>query len=67
VALTGLTQLNHLDLVGNDIQDLSPLLDNAGIGAGDSVELSGNPIQCGQPAIAALRARGVILSTDCPE
>jgi len=45
--LVGLTNLTRLDLVSNRITNLEPLLDNAaagGLGPGDEVWVSGNPL-----------------------
>ena len=57
-----------LRLRGNDIGDLTPLVANPGLGAGDAVYLGGNPIDCAAQAanIEALRSRGVQLDLDCP-
>jgi hypothetical protein len=59
-ALAGLLALRVLDLSGNRIASLAPLLANAqqgGLGAGDVVYLSGNPVA--DPAeVAALRGYG---------
>jgi hypothetical protein len=48
-------------LGGNTITTLQPLVDNLGIGAGDTVDLTYNPIDCRAQArqLRALRARGV--------
>lgn len=59
--LAGLTGLRLLDLSNNLITDLAPLLQNAqqgGLGAGDVVYLSGNPI-ASTGTVAALRGFGV--------
>jgi hypothetical protein len=60
-ALAGLTALRALDLSGNRIGDIAPLVANPGLGAGDVVDLRGNPLTSRQAAgaLAALRARGV--------
>ena len=42
--LAGLDRLRGLDLSDNLISDLSPLAANAGLGAGDWVNLGGNPL-----------------------
>jgi internalin A len=64
-ALVGLSELTRVDLSNNDIVDISPLLGNPGIDAGDELVLNENPINCVQDAIAGLRARGVSVSVDC--
>ena len=60
-ALSGLTKLGRLELYGNSISDISPLVSNAGLGSGDSVILSNNPLS--YPSlythIPALKTRGV--------
>ena len=59
--LSALTQLELLNLSNNQIANIGPLVANEGIGEGDVVDLSGNPL--GEPAITfdipALEARGV--------
>jgi Leucine-rich repeat (LRR) protein len=66
--LSGLTSLSLLDLAGNEISDLAPLVANAGIGAGDYVYISENPIDEAAQAenIAALCGRGVRVDPFCP-
>lgn len=67
--ISGLLALKSLNLYDNLVVDLGALLDNAGIGAGDYVNLVANPIDCITAAdkLAELRARGVELVTDCSE
>ncbi len=59
--LSGLTELELLHVFGNDIKDASPLLDNEGLGRGDRVKLSGNPLneESLTTHISELRSRGV--------
>jgi internalin A len=59
--ITRLTNLTEVHLAGNAITNLDPLVGNLGIGAGDTVDLTDNPINCGAQArqLRALRARGV--------
>jgi hypothetical protein len=40
------------------------LLDNAGLGAGDRVGLQSTNVSCAD--VAALRAKGVTVYSDCP-
>jgi hypothetical protein len=56
-----LTNLTKVYLADNAITNLDPLVDNLGIGAGDTVDLTGNPINCRDQArqLRTLRARGV--------
>lgn len=63
-ALSGLISLTDLRLFGNPINDIQPLLDNAGLGEGDSVDLTSTSVSC--LAVAALQAKGVSVSSDCP-
>ncbi len=60
-ALSGLTRLKKLWLQRNNISDLSSLVENTGIGSGDEVDVSGNPLS--YPSIhthiPALQNRGV--------
>lgn len=39
-----MTSLAELDLEGNDITDIGPLVGNPGLGPGDKVILAGNPL-----------------------
>ncbi|NIA13909.1 MAG: hypothetical protein GWP08_07500 [Nitrospiraceae bacterium] len=59
--LAGLYSLSYLDLAGNQIIQLTALVANEGLGSGDTVDLTGNPLTGAQATeeIAALRARGV--------
>ena len=62
--LTGLefaTGLDTLDLSDNNIEDIEPLVNNAGLGAGAAIDLRGNPLsaQSHDVHIPALEARGV--------
>ena len=43
-ALSGLTNLNELYLGGNQISDIDPLVQNQGLGAGDKIVISNNPL-----------------------
>ena len=58
--LSGLTALRGLYLDYNQISDIGPLVANAGLGRGDRVSLSRNPLstQSRDVYIPALRARG---------
>ena len=42
--VSNLTHLNDLDLSANQINDIYPLLENSGMGEGNSVDLDGNPL-----------------------
>ena len=59
-ALSGLTSLRELDLNDNLIVDAKPLVDNTGLGSGDTVKLRRNPLsaQSVNTHIPAVRARG---------
>ena len=63
--LSELTGLDVATLGNNAVSDLAPLVGNGGIGAGDFVELAGNPVAAdgGNPDAAALRERGVEVVT----
>ena len=56
----------HLGLANNRISDISPLVDNSGIGKGDGVDLTGNPLndEAYNVHIPALIERGVIVLYD---
>ena len=60
-ALVGLTALTVLDLDNNQISDIGPLVANAGLGDGDFVSLTNNPLsaESRNTHIPALVARGV--------
>ena len=63
-ALSGLTSLATLNLAGNaDLTDIQPLLDNTGLGAGDSVGLRTTSVSCTD--VTALRAKGVTVASAC--
>ena len=58
-ALANLTNLTALDLGSNQITELQALVDNPGIGSGDYIYLTGNPLGPGTcDQIAELQARG---------
>lgn len=57
-ALARLSELTDLDLSGNLIRDPSPLLQNVGLGDGDSLDISSNPANDGS-VYRALERRGV--------
>ena len=58
--LSGLTSLRELNLNDNLIVDAKPLVDNTGLGSGDTVKLRRNPLsaQSVNTHIPAVRARG---------
>ena len=60
-ALSGLTNLTLLNLGYNSISDLSPLVENTGLGSGDTVNVQDNPLNTESISahIPALRQRGV--------
>ena len=62
-ALSGLTSLVTLNLqINAGLTDIQPLLDNTGLGAGDTVDLSGTGVSCTD--VAALQAKGVFVFSD---
>jgi hypothetical protein len=62
--LVGLTELSWLRLSNHPgVRDVQPLLDNAGLGEGDEVDLYGTVVSCGD--VDALEARGVSVYHDC--
>ena len=67
-ALAELTSLTWLNLAGNGISDISALVANAGLDAGDEVDLRGNPLDAAalETHIPALTARGVTVRFDAP-
>ena len=62
--LSGLTNLTELDLNDNNISDLAPLVANTGLGSGDVVTVTENPLNAASKSthIPALLARGVRVS-----
>ena len=62
------TNLTHLDLRNNSISDLLPLVTNAGLGNGDTVNVKGNPLsnQSINTYIPTLQRRGVTVEFDDP-
>jgi Leucine-rich repeat (LRR) protein len=65
-ALSMLPALRTLDLSNNQIGDLAPLVANPSLGFGSAVDVRGNALDCTNQDIATLRARGVMVLTDCP-
>ena len=59
--LAGLNELRVLHLNGNAVEDISPLLRNLGLGEGDRISLSGNPLSRAsiRAHIPTLQRRGV--------
>ncbi len=63
--LENLINLNTLNLSSNNISDISALVANSGLGEGDTVNLTDNPLSPqARDDIEVLRARGVIVSAD---
>jgi hypothetical protein len=65
-----LVNLSYLDLSSNQISDVTPLVENTGLGDGESVDLSFNPIDCDGQAdnLEALAQRSVrvwLLESGC--
>ena len=60
--LTNLVMLRIDELPG--LTDIQPLLNNTGLGTGDAVILRNTNVSCTD--VAALRAKGVGLDSDCP-
>ena len=60
-AVAGLTNLTELALHENSISDISPLVANTGLGTGDFVDVSENPLNSASITrhIRALQSRGV--------
>lgn len=72
--LADLTALENLNLSGNMVNDLTPLVANEGLGQGDAVDITNNPLETcpgseDRRAINALLERGVEVAfsgpTDC--
>ena len=65
-ALRGLRSLRELHLSHNAVSDLTPLGANGGLGDGDYVDVTANPVACGSRAepVLALRARGALVYVD---
>ena len=60
-----LTSLTFLGLFNNpNLTDIQPLLDNAGLGMDDQVDLKSTSVSCA--SVTALEAKGVTVSSDCP-
>ena len=65
-AVAGLTNLTHLWIALNSISDISPLVENTGLGQGDTVYMRENPLSyiSTNTHILALYSRGVIVKFD---
>ncbi len=63
-----LTNLAHLDLADNEIETITALVANAGLAAGDTVDLRGNPLthDAITVSLAKLLNRGVRVLSDVP-
>ena len=64
--LTNLTKLTWLQLERNNISDLSPLVSNTGLGGGDEIDVTGNPLHTTSinTHIPTLQGRGVEVQFD---
>ena len=64
--LAGLVNLNTLSLQNNDIRDLSSFVNNGGLGSGDLITLTGNPLNQDSlcVVIPPLEARGAMVIAD---
>ena len=67
-AVSGLTRLTLLHLRKNYISDLSPLVTNAGLGRGDTVNVDENPLNVVSlnTHIPTLQSRGINVRIDTP-
>ena len=65
-AVEGLTNLTSLHLAGNNVSNLSPLVANAGLGSGDTINVRGNPLSnlSIHTHIPILQSRGVTVEFD---
>ena len=65
-ALSGLVFLTRLYLSNNSISDISPLVANTGLGSGDFVDVSENPLNAASinTHIPALESRGVTVEAE---
>ena len=65
-SLSGLTNLRWLGLSSNSISDISPLVANTGLGTGDEVNVTENPLNTASinTHIPALQRRGVTVRFD---
>ena len=59
-----MTNLSLLSLENNQIEDISALVANTGLGEGDEIYLTGNPLsdQARNEHIPALQARGAYVA-----
>jgi Leucine-rich repeat (LRR) protein len=63
-ALSGLTSLTGLRLENNfNLSNIQPLLDNSGLGEGDTVSLTNTMVSCMD--VADLELKGVTVIADC--
>lgn len=65
-ALRGLVNLLSVELFDNDVADLAPLAANKGLGSGDVVDVTSNPLNTESIGthIPELKARGISISYD---
>ena len=66
-ALAELEELEYINLSDNPISDISPLVANQGIGAGDEIVLNDVDLDCDEQHenLIALHERGVDVKSDC--
>jgi internalin A len=63
--VSSLTVLSYLDVSDNPgVQSIQPLLDNPGVGLGDTVDPVGTSVPC--ESIDELAQRAVVVISDCP-
>jgi Leucine-rich repeat (LRR) protein len=63
-ALGGLTGLTALALRDNaELSDIQPLLNNVGLGSGDTVDLRSTAVSCLD--VASLMGKGATVTSDC--
>lgn len=66
--LAGLLELSFLRLDEMNLNSLQPLLDNPGLGEGDTIDLTGTQGDFGCGDIDTLRSNGItVIFPDCPE
>jgi internalin A len=65
--IQGLLQLQELYLNVNQVTDITPLVNNAGLGTGDTVYLSNNPLNCQTQGanVTTLVNRGATVFSPC--
>jgi Leucine-rich repeat (LRR) protein len=65
--ISALPALNYIGLYANSLTSIAPLVQSAGVGNGDAVDVQENPLNCATESanVSTLIARGVSILSSC--